>query len=107
VDFKTGARLRVYSYSAQIKDGQVSMGFGIGVRYQPANSTEDTQECGLGVNDAAGKWVLAQGVKRPDYKFDNADSGDNSAAKDEAFKTAAREALNQVMGHVITENSEL
>jgi hypothetical protein len=107
VDFKTGAHLLIFSYAAEIKAGQIFSGYGIGVRYRPANSRDDTQECGIGANGEAGQYVLARGVKRPEYTFDVADSGDNSPAKEEAYNAAVREALNQVMGRLITENSDL
>jgi hypothetical protein len=106
VTFKTGAQLRAETRAAVVRQGFVVSGLQIFVKYHPANSQSETQELLITVSE--GWYYLMDGIRRPEYTFKATNTGpDPSPARSEAFHAAAREALNQVMGHAIAENSDL
>jgi hypothetical protein len=106
VTFRTGAQLKADARAAVVRLGRLVSGFEIFLKYRPANSQDELQEVIVSVSD--GGYYLADGIRRPEYTFKPTSTGpDPSPAKSEAFHAAAREALNQVMGHAIGENSDL
>ena len=105
VTFKSGARLRLFMRAAVIRSGVWVGEFGLSPQYTAVNQPE-IEQFNVGFNNEI--YFLSAGSQQSYFTVKGRTKPlDASPADNEAFNATVREAINQVMGHVIGDNSDL